>query len=141
MKSTPTYECFHAGKDTKIACARSGEYGGCEKTVTCFLARSSSTRTERCTGALSYSNSQFYIRQSSGRLRRIESYKRAKDLLVAGFVYSCTFSDDFYVNMPFESKTSSSIALPLDLSCHDFSVLAILAFFRWRMSLQLRIVQ
>jgi hypothetical protein len=39
---------------------RSGEYGGCGKTVTGCFASSSWTNTEQCAGLLSCSNSQFF---------------------------------------------------------------------------------
>ena len=51
-----------------------------------------------------------------------------KYLLIAGFVYSYTFWYEFHLN----KKYSSSITLPFDLSCCDVSVMAILAFSRWR---------
>jgi hypothetical protein len=48
---------FKWGKKEKLHGARSGEYEGCNKMVTCCFA-SSATRTEQCVGALSCSNSQ-----------------------------------------------------------------------------------
>ena len=107
------------GKIQKWHGARSGEYGGSGKTVTCYLASSSCIMTEQCAGSLSCSNSQIFQRQSSGRLRRIESLKRTtKDLLVAGFVYRCTFWDDFHVNSSI--KKSTNITFPFVLSCRGF---------------------
>ena len=57
---------FLQGNRQKSHGARSGEYGGCGSMVTCCLASFSWTRTERCSGALSCSNSQFNPFQSSG---------------------------------------------------------------------------
>ena len=82
------------GKRQKSHGARSGEYGGCDKTVTCCLANSSWTRTERCAGVLSCSNSQFYLCQSSVRLRLIESRYRPSE-----FCLCCTFWDEFHVDL------------------------------------------
>jgi hypothetical protein len=43
----------------------------------------------------------------------------AKDLLVAVLVYSRSFWDEFLWTIPDESKNSSSITLPFDLSCRS----------------------
>jgi hypothetical protein len=67
---------FKWRKKKKLHIVRSGEYGGCGKTVTCCFPSSSWTSTEQCAGALSYSNSQFFLRQSSGPLWRIELRRR-----------------------------------------------------------------
>ena len=131
-------EVLSCGERDKNRMVRDQVYVGCGKMVTCCLANSSWTRTERWAGALSCSNSQFLLCQSSGRLQRIESRKQPRILLKAGFVYSYTFWDEFHVNnsilikkkFKYQSKNSSSITLPFDLCCCSFSVVEILAFSR-----------
>ena len=61
---------FKRGKRKKLKITRSGMYGGCNKTTTCWLANSSWTSTERYAGALSCSYSQFLLLRSSGLLRK-----------------------------------------------------------------------
>ena len=52
--------------------ARSGECGWCDKTVTCCFVSFSWTNTERCCPV---ATANFFVRQSSGHLRRTVSRK------------------------------------------------------------------
>ena len=119
LKSTLTYECFHAGKETKIEwCEIRWVRRVCQNgdRLPCNCSTNSWIRTEQCSGALSCSESQFFLRQSSGRSGRIEW----------GFVYSCTFWDEFHVNncVWMEKQFKHHLAF--------WTVLATLTFARWR---------
>ena len=95
MKYNPTLECFHAGKETKIACAISGEYGGCSNTVASEvpLAQGPSDvqgRYRVATANSSYAKAQYAYDVLNSVSDQVS--------LVAGSVYSCTIWDEFHVN-------------------------------------------
>jgi hypothetical protein len=69
-----------------------------------------------------HSNSQFFLHQNSGRLRRIElSRRRGISSLWCLFTVA-PFWDDFHVNNSRRVGNSSSITLPFDLPCWSFQV-------------------
>ena len=57
-------------KEKKTHGAKLGKYGGSGKTVALHVRLGQ--EQGRCAGALSCSSSHFFVRQRSGRLRRIE---------------------------------------------------------------------
>ena len=107
---------FMRGKRQNISCCEIRRF---VKTVTCYLVSSSLTRTERCVGALSCSSSQFFLRQSSGRLRWIESHKPMIFLQRVLFTVVPSGMNSMWT-FSFESTNNSSITLHFYLSCRGF---------------------